>query len=95
MRITFDPVKNARNIAERGLPFEQVAELNWETALLREDARRDYGERRVLVSAFLGRRLHIAVVTFRGDAVHVISFRKANRKEVEYHGEERRSRLSS
>jgi hypothetical protein len=29
MAITFDPEKNARNIAERGLSFERVAELEW------------------------------------------------------------------
>ncbi len=27
MRITFDPIKNARNIAERSLPFNRVADL--------------------------------------------------------------------
>jgi uncharacterized protein (DUF4415 family) len=34
------------------------------------------------VSAFLGKRLHLAIVTFRGDAVRVIRFRKASKKEV-------------
>lgn len=82
MRLTFDPAKNARNIAERGLSFERVAELDWETAVSQEDTRKDYGEERIQVLAFLGRRLHAAVVTVRGDALHVISFRKANRKEV-------------
>jgi len=28
MAVTFDPEKNARNIAERGLSFERVAELD-------------------------------------------------------------------
>ena len=41
MRITFDPAKNARNIAERGLSFERVAELDWDTAVVAEDIRRD------------------------------------------------------
>lgn len=77
MRLTFDPAKNARNIAERGLSFERVAELDWETALSQEDTRKDYGETRLQVLAFLGKRLHAAVVTIRGDALHVISFRKA------------------
>ena len=90
MRLTFDPAKNARNIAERGLSFELVADLDWETALIREDRRRDYGERRMRVSAFLGHRLHLAVVTYRGDAVHVISFRKASRKEVCSYGRQTR-----
>jgi hypothetical protein len=47
MKITFDPAKNARNIAERGLPFEHVADLEWETAISVEDTRKDYGERRL------------------------------------------------
>ncbi len=82
MRITFDPAKNARNIEERDLPFELVAQLDWETAVAVEDTRKDYGERRLRVLAFLGERLPAAVITMRCDAVHVISFRKANKKEV-------------
>jgi uncharacterized DUF497 family protein len=39
MRVTFDPAKNAKNIAERELPFERVGELAWETAVLQEDRR--------------------------------------------------------
>ena len=85
MRITFDPAKNARNVAERGLPFALVADLDWENAIAVEDTRRDYGERRVRVLAMLNGRLHVAVVTWRGDATHVISFRKANRKEVKHY----------
>ena len=68
MRITFDPAKNARNVKERGLPFELVAQLDWETAVAVEDTRKDYHERRLRVLAFLGNRLHAAVVTMRGDA---------------------------
>src|SRR4051794_18103531 len=89
MRITFDLAKNDRNIAERGLSFELVAELDWLAALALEDTRRDYGERRVRVLAPLDGRLHVAVVTYRNDAVHVISFRKANRREVRWYAQER------
>jgi len=89
MDVTFDPPKNARNIAERGLSFERVADLDWETALSEEDGRRDYGERRVRVFGLLGRRLHVAIITIRGEAVHVISFRKANKREVRRYGQAR------
>ncbi|MFL5252557.1 MAG: BrnT family toxin [Rhodopila sp.] len=89
MKITFDPAKNARNIRERGLPFDLVADLDWDTAIAREDRRRDYGERRIQMLGLIGVRLHVAVVTWRGDAVHVISLRKANRKEVRWYDEER------
>jgi len=87
MRLTYDPIKNARNVAERGLPFELVAEIEWETVALEDDTRRDYRERRVRVLGMIGERLHAAVITYRDDAVHVISFRKANRKEVRLYGQ--------
>lgn len=32
MKIDFDPVKNAKNIRERGLSFERAAEFDFETA---------------------------------------------------------------
>jgi len=82
VRLPFDPAKNARNIAERGLSFELASELEWETALIREDTRRDYGEIRLRVLAFLKGRLYAAVVTPRRGELRVISFRRANRKEV-------------
>lgn len=83
MRITFDPAKNDRNLAERGLAFERVGDLDWSSAFAIKDTRRDYGERRLRVAAPLDGRLYIAVVTVRGDTLHVISFRKANRREVD------------
>lgn len=82
MRITFDPARNEKNIDERGLSFERAAELEWDTALVREDTRRDYGETRLRALALLQGRLHAIVVTPRADdELRVISFRKANRKE--------------
>jgi uncharacterized protein len=68
MKITFDPAKNARNILERGLPFDLVADLDWETAIAREDRRRDYGLRRIQVFGLIDVRLYVAVVTYRSDA---------------------------
>ena len=91
MAVTFDPAKNARNIAERELSFERVADLDWETAVVIEDARQDYGEPRLRIMARLDGRLHAVVVTPRGEDLRVISFRRANRPEVrryekEHHG---------
>ena len=86
MAVTFDPEKNARNVAERGLSFERVGELVWDTAVIAEDARHDYGEPRLLVMARLDGRLHAAVVTPRGEDLHVFSFRRANQREVKRYG---------
>ncbi len=81
MRFSFDPAKNEKNIAVRGLSFELAAELEWTNALVTEDTRRDYGELRLRVLALLNGRLYAVVVTPRHGELRVISFRKANRKE--------------
>ena len=92
MAFMFDHAKNARNIAERGLSFERVAEMEWSTALIVEDTRRDYGETRLRVFGLLDGRLHIAVVSPRGEDLRVISFRKANRKEERLYEKEKARR---
>ena len=82
MDISFDPAKSAKNVTERGLPFELATEFEWADALVAEDTRRDYGERRFQALGFIGERLHALVFTPRGRKLHVISLRKANSREV-------------
>jgi hypothetical protein len=86
MVFTFDPEKNAKNVAERGLSFELVERLEWDTARIVEDTRRHYGETRLQVLAIMDGRLYAAVVTPRGEDLRVISFRKASRREVQRYG---------
>jgi uncharacterized DUF497 family protein len=85
MGISFDPVKSERNERERGLPFSLAAQLDWSDAMIEEDARKDYGERRYRVLGYIGDRLHAVVFTPRAGKAHVISLRKANRREVKQH----------
>ena len=82
MNIGYDPGKNEKNIAERGISFGQVAEFEWSSALIVEDSRKDYGEPQFQALGFIGKRLHALVFTPRAGQVHVISLRKANRREV-------------
>jgi uncharacterized protein len=82
-------------MVERSLSFERVADLDWETALAVEDDRKDYRERRVRVMALLGPRLHVAIVTYRGDAMRVISFCNANSREIKHYAEEKIRRALS
>lgn len=81
MLVTFDPAKSERNEAERGIPFSAAAEFDWSGALVAEDTRRDYGERRYQAVGFIGERLHVLVFTPRDQGVHVISLRRANGRE--------------
>lgn len=86
MQITFDPAKSERNITERGLPFELVRGFDWSSAIIYEDTRKDYGERRYQAFGYIDERLFVVVFTPRAGKVHVISLRKANSREVKQHG---------
>ncbi len=82
MDITFDPAKNARNIEERGLSFERAAEFDFESAVFVEDTRRDYGEQRWRALGLVGDRVDALVFVETESGIRVISFRKANEREV-------------
>ena len=77
-----DPEKERRNIAERGLSLDLVELLDWTTALIWEDRRREYGERCYCVLGLIDDRLHSVVFTPRNGKPRVISLRKANQREV-------------
>lgn len=80
--ISFDPVKNERNIASRGISFEVAEQFEWDSAMIAEDHRKAYGERRCQALGFIAERLHVMVFTPRAGKIHVISLRKANRREI-------------
>lgn len=82
MEIEYDPVKNDRNVADRGLSFELVRYLNWDGTLVVEDIRKEYAEPRFKALGPIGGRLHVLVFTIRGKALRIISLRKANAREV-------------
>jgi len=46
MKPGYDPRKNAWNIRERGLAFDDIATLDWDNAIIWRDGRKDYGEDR-------------------------------------------------
>ncbi len=54
-----------------------------------EDVRRDYGEPRFQALGEIDGRLHMLVFTPRSGDVHVISLRKANRREIKRYEEEK------
>ncbi len=65
MRVTCDSGKSSRN----------------EALQLIEDTRKDYSEQRIQALGHIGEHLHVMVFTPRNGAVHVISLRRANRRE--------------
>jgi hypothetical protein len=78
--ISFDAAKGEKNVLARGIPFDLAAEFAWDSALI--DLRKDYGERRFQALGLIGDRLHMMVFTPRANKAHVISLRKADKREV-------------
>ena len=52
-----------------------------EALQLIEDTRKDHSEQRIQALGHIGEHLHVMVFTPRDGAVHVISLRRANRRE--------------
>ena len=87
----FDPEKSARNERERGITFERIADMDFQTAIAIEDTRKDYGERRLRMLGTIDGKLHAAVITPRGETIRVISLRRANKREEHAYAKERQS----
>jgi len=85
MKLLYDENKNLRNIRERGLSFEQALDLDWSRAHIWQDRRKEYPEKRMLALAYLEQRLHVICYTWVEGALRVISFRKANQREIRFY----------
>jgi hypothetical protein len=93
--ISFDPAKNAHNIAVHGISLARAMDFEWHDAIIIHDIRRDYGELRFLALGRIESRLHVLVYTPREERVHVISLRKANKREVRRHANQTEAQTGS
>jgi uncharacterized DUF497 family protein len=81
MKFTCNPVKSETNIRERGLPLLAAQAMFFGGMLVREDTRKTYSERRFIGYHTMEGRLMVVVFCVpTADHVHVIFFRKANRR---------------
>lgn len=82
MKITFDSKKDAINQAKHGISLAMAADLDWNSAFVWIDKRKEYGERRQAALAVLNDRLHSVVFVDRIDCRRIISLRKCNEREA-------------
>jgi len=82
MDISFDPAKSERNVRERGFGFDRAAAFAFDTALIWIDDRVDYPETRYAALGLVEGRVHALVFAETGTGIRIISFRKANQREV-------------
>lgn len=88
MSLSYDLNKNQRNIELRDLNFDRVADLDWDNAWIYEDERNEYNEIRFIAYSMLDKRLHFVCFTETKEGIRVISFRKANNREVKRYEQE-------
>lgn len=81
MKISFDPAKRAKTLAERGLDFADVEVVFAGLTHTLVDDRFDYGEVRFRTYGLLAERLVVVIWTQRDGGRHVISMRKCNDRE--------------
>ena len=89
--MTFDPAKDAANLAKHGFSLLDAVGFEWETAVVWPDTRRDYGEPRMVALGYIGLRIMSVVFVDRPPEQpterRVISLRKANTREVKRYAE--------
>lgn len=82
MIFEWDEAKRRANLAKHGVDFDLAHALEWGSAEIRADLRRDYGEERFRALGHIQDRVFVLVYTHRDDAIRVISLRAANLKET-------------
>jgi uncharacterized DUF497 family protein len=87
MHITFDPAKDAANLAKHRVSLAVAAQLEWDSAVVWLDERRSYGETRHSAIGYIGLRLFFVAFVDRADGRRVISLRKANAREMKRYAE--------
>lgn len=86
MDIEFDSAKNEANIAKHGVSLALGAEMDMATAVVVEDDRHEYGERRFRAFGHIDGLAYCLVFTVRETAVRAISLRRAHQKEMRRYG---------
>jgi uncharacterized DUF497 family protein len=84
MKFEFDPVKNATNKAKHGIDFVEAQALWLDDGLL-EAPLLPKDEPRFLVIGRLEGKHWAAICTRRGEAVRIISVRRARKTEVMFY----------
>lgn len=79
--ITYDANKDVSNIAKHGVSLVLAEQLEWDTAVIWTDLRKDYGEPRQCGIGYIGDRLFAVVFVERDGCYRIISLRKANQRE--------------
>lgn len=84
MVFEYDPAKSASNLVKHGIDFDRAQAL-WDDPWLLEAPVRTEDELRILSVGKIDGKHWAAVWTPRGEAVRIISVRRARKEEIGYY----------
>lgn len=91
MEFEYDPAKSATNKDKHGIDFDDAQAL-WHDDKRVSLSLSSQDEQRFIVIGLIGEKLWTAICTMRGDAVRIISVRRARKYGTAYHENDIRSR---
>ncbi|MDR3056418.1 MAG: BrnT family toxin [Zoogloeaceae bacterium] len=82
--VTYDEAKRKINLKQHGIDFVGCEAIFSSPVVSWEDDRDDYGEQRINTLGFLNGVVVHLTYTERGDDLHIISLRKAEKHEIRF-----------
>lgn len=89
MKFEWDENKRLSNKLKHGFDFLDAHLVFTEEALIEEDQRKDYREKRYTLVGPMSNRLIIVIFSKRDDGIRIISMRKANQREQKKYNQKR------
>ncbi|MDX8492247.1 BrnT family toxin [Mesorhizobium sp. VK22B] len=82
MHFEWSAAKARSNKAKHGIDFELALEFDFANAIIAVDDSENYGEERLVATGIIGSSIYVMVYVERGEAIRVISLRRATKKEI-------------
>lgn len=84
VNVEFDPAKDEANRAKHGVSLQAAERFDWDSAIVVEDGRFDYGEARFYAIGYIVSRLYTLIYTDGSDddTIRAISLWPSTRMEV-------------
>ncbi len=76
----WDAAKRRENADKHTVDFAEIYAFDWDTAMYNSND--THGERRLVVTGYIGMRRHTVVYTWRDSRKRIISLRKASPREM-------------
>jgi uncharacterized DUF497 family protein len=82
MKFEFDPRKSKSNLSKHGIDFD-VAQQLWNDPDLLEIPAKVFDEPRYLIIGKIDKKHWSAIITYRNEAIRLISVRRSRQEEIE------------